>query len=53
MAKLKVYFGNKQSGGTPPAPTYKMYIGSVQITTMYIGSTEVTTAYVGSTVLKS
>lgn len=41
------------SSSTPPATTYKMYLGSVQITTMYVGISEVTTAYVGTTALKN
>lgn len=51
MAKYKLYFGNKTSA--PPATTFKLYVGSVQITTMYVGSTEVTQAYVGTTALKT
>ena len=53
MARYRIYFGSKPSGTTPPATTFKLYIGSVQITTMYVGSTEVTQAYVGTTALKS
>jgi len=32
--------------------TWKLYVGSVQLSALYVGSTEVTTAYVGSTALK-
>jgi hypothetical protein len=40
-------------GGAPPAATWKLYVGSVQVTTMYVGNTEVTNSYVGNNVLKS
>ena len=37
----------------PPATTFKLYVGSTQVTTMYVGSTEVTQAYMGTTALKT
>lgn len=46
------WWGNYESG-TPPATTWKIYVGSTQVSAIYIGSTEVTQLYVGTTALKT
>ena len=52
MARLKVLFGKKVAS-TPPATTWKIYVGETQVSALYVGSTEVTQAYAGTTVLKT